>query len=76
MFSYTMEPRTENKNSSLENTVVIMWAQICGIIVNKKKSFFFCKLGPQGGIFLQYVICDAIYTYFFVNIKLRPEKNN
>ena len=32
MFSDTMEPRTENKNSSLEKTIYIMWAQICGII--------------------------------------------
>ena len=28
----TMKPRKENKNSSLEKTVLIMWAQICGII--------------------------------------------
>ena len=28
MFLDTMEPRTENKNSSLEKTVLIMWAQI------------------------------------------------
>ena len=32
MFLDTMEPRTENKNSSLENTVLIMWAQMSGII--------------------------------------------
>ena len=31
MFLDTMEPRTE-KNSSLENTVLIMWAQMSGII--------------------------------------------
>ena len=28
----TVEPRTENKNSSLEKTVLITWAQICAII--------------------------------------------
>ena len=32
MFLDTMEPRTENKKSSLEKTVLVMWAQICGII--------------------------------------------
>ena len=33
MFLDTMEPRTENKNSSLEKkTVLIMWPLICGII--------------------------------------------
>ena len=32
MFLDTMEPKTENKNSSLEKTVLIMWAQIFGII--------------------------------------------
>ena len=32
MFLDTMEPRTENRNSSLEKTVLIIWAQICGII--------------------------------------------
>ena len=30
MFLDTMEPRTENKYSSLEKTVLIIWAQICG----------------------------------------------
>ena len=33
MFLDTMEPRTENKNSSFEKkAVLIMWAQISGII--------------------------------------------
>ena len=32
MFLDTMKPRTKNKNLSLEKTVLIMWAQICGII--------------------------------------------
>ena len=32
MFLDTTEPRTENKNSSLGKTVLIIWAQICGII--------------------------------------------
>ena len=29
MFLGIMEPRTENKNSSLVKTVMIIWAQIC-----------------------------------------------
>ena len=68
MFLDTMEPRTENKNSSLETTVLIMWAQICGIIatiVHKTTlKKLFVKLGPQGGKFFSYAICDAIYTCF------------
>ena len=32
MFLDTMEPRTEKKTLSLEKTVLIMWAQMCGII--------------------------------------------
>ena len=53
MFLDTMEPRTENKNSSLEKTVLIMWAQICEIIayiVDKmtlKKIIF--KIGASRG---------------------------
>ena len=31
MFFDTMEPKIENKNLSLEKTVLIMWAQRCGI---------------------------------------------
>ena len=32
MFLDTMEPRKENKNSSLAKIVLIMWPQMCGII--------------------------------------------
>ena len=30
MFLDIMDPSAENKNSSLEKTVLIIWAQICG----------------------------------------------
>ena len=59
-----MEPRTENKKSSLEKTVLIMWTQICGIIaltvhkITSKKLFV--RFRPQGVNFLRY----AIYTCF------------
>ena len=53
MFLDTMEPRTENKKSSLEKTVLIMRAQICRIIseiihdMTLKKIF--CKIGTSRG---------------------------
>ena len=63
-----MEPRTENKYLILEKNVLIMWAQIFGIIaklsIKRNKKKLFVKFGPQGGKFLRYTICDAIYTCF------------
>jgi hypothetical protein len=42
-----MEPRTENKKSSLENTVLIMWAQICGIFALIVHKMTYKKTRPR-----------------------------
>ena len=53
MFVDTMEPRTENKNLSLEKTVLIIWDQICGItfeIVHEMTlKILICKIGTSSG---------------------------
>ena len=54
MFLNPMERRTENKNSSLEKTVLVIWAQICEKIATlsiKCHKKIFVKLGTQGGKF-------------------------
>ena len=53
MFLDTMEPRTENKSSSLEKTVLITWAQIywiIALIVHKMTlKKIICKIGTSRG---------------------------
>ena len=53
MFLDTMEPSTENKNSSLEKTVLIIWTQICGkiaeIVHKMTLKKIIVKFRPQGG---------------------------
>ena len=53
IFLDTMDSKTENKNSSLEMTVLIMWAQICGIITKMVHKMtlkkIICKIGTTRG---------------------------
>ena len=53
MFLDTMEPRTENKKFRFRKPVLIIWAQICGIIayiVHKMTlKKIICKIGTLRG---------------------------
>ena len=64
MFVDTMEPRTQNKNSSLEKTVLIMWAQIRGNIASIVHKFFALRNLRRD------------LHMFLGNVKLRIENNN
>ena len=75
-----MERGIENKNLSLEKTVLIMWAQICGIIawiVQKMTSKkIICKIRTsRGEIFALRNLRPDLHI-FLDNIELRIENNN